>query len=556
MRKVVLLLLLLIVASIPATLATAQDDETIVIRNIGNLTTFNPILYTDGASEIAGNYLWPTLFQVDRFTGEPSPGLASWEISEDNLTYTFTIRDDAFWTDGTPITSADVAFTVAAMQNPDVASPNASDVQSITEVNIIDDYTFEFVLDSPSCVVWSDFIGIRVLPSHRFADDFSDVATNPINTNPDISGGAYILDEVSPGEFERYVANPDYFGGAPAIPVLVNRVIEDPAVLSQALVAGEIDYASMRGDEFAQLPDTSSLNYQSFPQHNVSFLAMNWADPSNPQPAYDEDGNLIEQDPHPIFSDIRVRQAIAMAWNKADILETLGGAEGGTLVSSSVIPTMTWAYNTELEPYAFDPDAAAALLDEAGWVINEDTGIRERDGVPLAFEITYSDLLAYFETIALVSQDYFTRLGMDVTATKLEWATYLNDVFLGQTYDIAVLSNTGSLVPDPDSLAFGLTHSSGDIPGGGVNTLSYVNPEYDALLDAGRVVPGCDTAERAEIYFQVQQIQHDEVIYDFILSPNLIQIMNDRVGNFVPGPWWGLYGFTEHVNEFTIGDSD
>lgn len=552
MRKFVVLVLMLMVAIVPLTVSTAQDDS-IVIRNIGNLTTFNPVLYTDGASIIAADYLWPTLFEVDRFTGEPIPSLASWEISEDNTTYTFTIREDAVWSDGTPITSADVAFTVAAMQNPEIASPNVADVQDITEVNVIDDQTFSFVLGSSSCVVWSDFIGIQILPSHRFADDFSDFLENDLNTNPDISGGPYILESTSPGEFERYTANETYWGGVPAIPVLINRVIEDPAVLNQAIVSGEVDYASMRGDEFAQLGNTDGLNFQSFPQHNVSFLAMNWADPTNPQDAYDEDGNLVEQTPHPIFSDVRVRQAIAMAWNKADILETLGGETGGTIVASSVVPTMTWAYNTELEGYQFDPDAAAALLDEAGWVINEDTGIREKDGVPLAFEISYSDLLAYFETIALVSQDYFTRLGMDVTVTKIEWATYLNEVFLGQTYDVAVLSNTGSLVPDPDSLAFGLTHSSLDVVGGN-NTTSYVNPEYDALLDEGRAVPGCDPAERAEIYFQVQQIQHDDVAYDWVLSPNLIQIMNDRIGNFNPGPWWGLYGFTHHVNEFTIGE--
>lgn len=553
MRKIALSLLLIFVVALPLSMTSAQDDETIVIRNIGNLTNFNPVLHNDGASIIAARYLFPQLFEVDRFTGEPVPGLTSWEISDDNLTYTFTIRDDAFWSDGTPITSQDAAFVIEATGNPDIGSPNISSTDRISEVNVIDDKTFEIVLDSPNCVVWSDFIDFRVLPSHRFAADFSDFLDNPINTNPDISGGSYILVDRSPGEFERYVANEDFFGGAPAIPNLVNRVIEDPAVLLQALAAGEVDYASMRGDEFEQLPSTDNLQFESFPQHNVSFLALNWANPDNPQPAYDEDGNPVEQEPHPIFSDIQVRQAIAMAWNKADILETLGGENGGTIVASSVVPSLAWAINPDIEPYAFDPDAAAAMLDEAGWVVNEDTGIREKDGVPLAFEIVYSDLLAYFETIALVSQDYFNRLNMDVTVTKLEWATYLNDVFLAQTYDVAVLSNTGNEPPDPHSLAFGLHHSSLDVPGPGNNTTSYVNPELDALLEQAQTLPGCDPEERAEIYYQIQQIQHDEVSYDFVLSPNLIQVMNSRVGNFNPGPWWGLYNFTQHVNEFTIG---
>lgn len=552
MKRLVLLIMLMFVVAIPLTMTTAQDDETVVVRNIGNLTNFNPVLHTDGASIIAARYLFPQLFQVDRFTGEPIPGLASWTISDDNLTYTFTIRDDAFWSDGMPITSADAKFVIDATANPDLGSPNINATNSIEAVNIIDDKTFEIVLNSPSCVIWSDFFNFRLLPSHRFAPDFSDFLTNDINTNPDISGGPYILVDRSPGEFERYVANENYWGGAPAIPNLVNRVIEDPAVLIQALVAGEIDYASMRGDEFSQLPTTDGLQYQAFPQHNVSFLAMNWANPDNPQPAYDADGNLIEQEPHPIFSDVRVRQAIAMAWNKEDILATLGGPEGGTIVASSVVPSLSWAINPDIAPYPYDPEAAAALLDEAGWVINPDTGIREKDGMPLAFEITYSDLLAYFETIALVSQDYFSRLGMDVTVTKLEWATYLNDVFLAQTYDIAVLSNTGNEPPDPHSLANGLHRSTLDVPNSGNNTTSYVNLEMDDLLTQAQTLPGCDASERAQIYYQIQQMQHDDVSYDFVLSPNLIQIMNARVGGFEPGPWWGLYNFTQFVQEWTL----
>jgi peptide/nickel transport system substrate-binding protein len=548
-----LLLVVVLLVMIPLTSVSAQDDTTVVVRNIGNWTTFNPILYSDGASIIASNYLWPQLFEVDRATGQPIPGLTTWEISEDNLTYTFTIREGAVWSDGTPITSADAKFVIEATMQESVPSPNRVSTRNILAVNIIDDSTFEIVMSQPSCVVWADFIDFRLVPSARFAADFSDVESNALNTAPDISGGPYMLEEARPGEFERYTVNPSFWGDAPTVPTLVNRVIEDPAVLLQAIQAGEVDYATLRGDEFEQLADTSSLTFQSFPQNNVSFLAMNWVDPENPVAAYDADGNLVEQTPHPIFSDVRVRQAIAMAWNKQDVLDSLGGETGGTLLTSSVLPTLSWAVNPDLQPYSFDPEAAAALLDEAGWVMNESTGIREKDGVPLAFEITYSDLLAYFETIALVSQDYFTQLGMDVTVTKLEWATYLNDVFLAQRFDIAVLSNTGPNPPDPDSLARGLTYSRNDIPGSGGNVVSYINPEYDALLDQAASMPGCAPEDRAPLYYQIQEIQHRDVVYDFILSPNLIQVMNNRVSGFNPGPWWGLYGFTQWVQEWSIG---
>ena len=95
-------------------------------------------------------------------------------------------------------------------------------------------------------------------------------------------------------------------------------------------------------------------------------MSLNWVDPNNPQPAYDEDGNLVDQTPHPLFSDVSVRQAVAMGWNKLDVLETLGGAEGGTPLVGVVAPNFAWAYNSDVELWPFDQEAAMALLEDAG----------------------------------------------------------------------------------------------------------------------------------------------------------------------------------------------
>lgn len=557
MKKLLFLLLVLLVV-LPFSVVTAQDDETIVIRGFGNLVTFNPALSSDGASTQAFTLLFPLPFEVDRFTGAPIPGLTSWEVSEDGLTYTFTIAENANWSDGTPITSADMKFVIEAVQSEEVASVWEPNAERIEAVNIIDDKTYEIVLTSVNCAALVDLGAFRFLPSHKFAADFSDFNDSAFNMNPDVSGGPYILEEWVPDEFQRFRANPDFWRGEPPIPFLINRVIGEQAQAILSIQSGEIDYTYFQGDLFEQIADTSSLQWEIFPQHSVNFLSLNWADSDNPQPAYDGDA-MVEQTPHPLFSDVNVRKAVAMGYNKVDILETLGGDQGGTPLVGFVNPANAWAYNTDIQPYAFDPDAAAALLEEAGWTDSDGDGVRECNGcataeagTPLAFTISYSDILQLFETTALVAQDQLNDIGFDVTLEKVEWANYITDIYFGQNYDATPMSNSSASLPDP-TIFESLIQSVEDVPGSGNNLASYINSEVDALLDQARSVEGCDLDARAEIYKEIQRITHDDVAYDWTFVPNIWQTANQRVQGFEPGPSWVFYGYTSWVHEWSLG---
>ncbi|MAU09758.1 MAG: hypothetical protein CL607_08055 [Anaerolineaceae bacterium] len=553
------LLLSLVLALLLVLSVAGQDDETIVIRGFGNLVTFNPGLTDDGASLQAFGLLFPTPLEVDSFTGETVEGLTSWEVSEDGLTYTFTIRDGAVWSDGTPITSADMAFSIGAGMNDELGTVWASNVELIDSVNIIDDSTYEVVLSDTNCAALSDLGAIRFLPAHKYAADYSDFVDSDFNLNPDISGGPYILEEWSPDEFQRFRANPDFWAGEPNIPFLINRVVGEQAVAIQAIQAGEIDYTYFQGDLFEQIANKDDLQFASFPQVTVNFLSLNWADPNSPEAAVDEDGNIVEQTPHPIFSDINVRKAVAMGYNKQDILATLGGEEGGTPLMGIVAPTIGWAYDNETELYPYDPDAAMQLLDEAGWTDADGDGVREcngcataEEGTPLSFTIRYSNILQFFETTVLVVQDQLGQIGFEVDLELVEWSNYIPEVYFGQAYDATAMSNSGGTQPpDPNDFTT-LLLSSQDIPGSGNNLASYVNPDVDELIRQARSVPGCDQAERAELYYQIQQIAHDDVAYDFTFTPNIYQVANNRIGNFNPGPSWVFYGYTSHVHEWSL----
>ena len=142
----------------------------------------------------------------------------------------------------------------------------------------------------------------------------------------------------------------------------------------------------------------------------------------------------------------------------------------------------------------------------------------------------------------------------DVSLELVEWANYLDQIYFGQTYDATPMSNSGGTnTPDPNDFTT-LLLSSEDVPGSGNNLASYVNPEVDDLIEQARTLPGCDQAARAEIYYKIQQIAHDDVAYDWTYVPNIFQVANKRVGNFNPGPAWVFYGYTAYIHEWTLAE--
>lgn len=546
MRRYIFLAVLLL--ALPLTLVMAQDDTLLRSTLSGDISNLNPIFVSDSASFDISAFLWSGLFQNDPQSGLPLPDLTSWEISEDGLSYTFTIRDDAVWSDGTPITSNDVKFTYEAIINDAVASPRKSDMTLIQSLNVVDDKTFEIVLSQPNCTVWGNTFGsLTPIPAHVFKPDFSDLTDNPFNTTPNVTSGPYIVDEWKPSEYIRLVANPRYYGGEPQIPTIINRVITDTAVQNQALLTGEVDYVFMYPDQLEQLQPQDNFNPFVFELNNTPMLILNWGDSENPQAAYDEDGNLIEQAPNKFFSDVRVRQAIAMGYDKDAIMATLG-ENGGFRLTGPVTSSFEWAIDPSLEPWPYDPERAAELLDEAGWTDSDGDGIRDKDGVPFSFEIVYSPLVDLYTNIALVAQDQLGQLGIEVKVTSMEWSAYLSDVLLPQKYDATIVGFGGG--SEVDGIAYNILLSENDIPGSGFNIASYVNPRVDELLKQGRSMAGCSPEERAPIYQEIQRIAKEEVAYDFTVGTNQVHVMNKRVTGYEPGPWnsywqipsWGLTG--------------
>ena len=189
------------------------------------------------------------------------------------------------------------------------------------------------------------------------------------------------------------------------IPYLINRNVGSHELAAQAIQAGEVDYTYLHGDIFAQIADTSHLQWQIFPQMSVKFMSLNWADPTQPTAARDADGNLSRPTAASHLHRCQRAQSDRYGLHKHDILATMGGEQGGTRLVGAVNPYHGAAYNNDIEPYPYDPEAAMQLLEEAGWVDEDGDGVREKDGQRLEFTISYSDILTMFPTTTLIAQD-------------------------------------------------------------------------------------------------------------------------------------------------------
>lgn len=541
----------LVFSLVLAVSTSAQSSDTLIWSLIGgDISTLNPALATDGNSLNVIVAIYDGLFHTNPQTGLPEPGLTSWTISEDGLQYTFTIREDAEWSDGTPITSADVKFTYEAIVSDVVESPRKQDIGAITSIEIVDDKTFIVNLDAPNCTIWGNAFGaLRPLPAHKFAADFSDFMTSSMNTTPDVGSGPYLFDERSAGEFVRLRANPNYYGGVPNIPNVVYRIVADPATLNQALQTGTVDYGFMYPDQFEQLTDRDRFNNFLFPNANSPIVIMNFQDREARQNAYDENGNLNELVPNKFFGDIRVRQAVAMGYDKMALAMTQGELAESVPLTGPIVPSFYGAYDMSDLPYwEYNPERAAELLEEAGWVMGSD-GVRVKDGVRFEVDMVYSKLVDLWANAALIMQDQLGQIGIKINIVEQEWSAYLGNVLLPGDYDLTVVGFGGGT--EVDGIAYNLLHSKNVIlGGGGFNLAAYVNPRMDELLDQARTLPGCDVEERYQLYREVQQIALNDVAYDWLVSTTQVNVLNPRVENAEIGQWsfnpsweilnWGL----------------
>ncbi len=434
-------------------------------------------------------------------TLEVEPALAtSWEVSDDGTVYTFHLREGVNFHDGTPFNAEAVVFNFERMLNDDHPYhdtgpfPLSFFFSAVDSVEALDDMTVQFTLNAPYAPFLSNLAyptGLIVSPAAvmQYGQDFG---RHPVGT------GAFQFEEWRANEAVVVTQNEDYWDGAPSLEAVVFRPITDANTRTAEMLAGGIDMmvevppvalSEFEGDGF-------NIVEQAGP--HVWFLILN-----------------AMEGP---FADVRVRQAANYAINKEaivnDVLE--GTAE---VAAGPTPPAFAWAYNSDLDPYPYDPDRARELLAEAGVENPSITFYVTEGGSGMLDPITMGTAI----------QANLEAVGFDVTIETYEWNTFLGRVNPGLEGE-ADMAEMAWMTNDPDTLPYLALRTDAWPDQGGFNSGYYSNPEVDALLEEART--STDQDRRAELYRQMQQIVHDDAPWVFVANWVQNAVTSDRVENF------------------------
>lgn len=550
----------MLIAALVVVPATAQDQccqGGIIIEGNqgGDVATMNPILSSDTASQRIITLTQVGFLGVDPDRAVIAPdelgALAkSWDISEDGLTYTFHLRDDLQWSDGTPITSADLMYSWEAIKlgaagTIDVPASyviDPSGATGILDVTAPDDYTLVVKFANAECTALNYAGSIVPVPAHVLPEDISTLGDADYNLNPTVASGPFLFSELRPGEQTSLVGNANYSDAINSVVEAsgyIYKNVPDATVNVEQFLAGELNLIDGPSVSRRQDIRNSDAQVYSYPGNAWDYLAFNLADPNNPQNAFDENGNPIDQGHHPIFGDVRVRQAIARAIDVDSIISAAVFNEGSRM-TSFLIPA-SWAYDNDLAPIPFDPDAAKALLAEAGWADTDNDGVLEatsdalyaEPGTEFTFTLYTNQGNTRREAIGTLVQDQLAQVGIKVDFQTIDFNTLL-DIMDSQTFDSIILGWRNGYPDDPDATQLFTPQS--DVIGSGSDFTSYNNPEFTALNDQAKTVPGCDPAERAALYYQMQEIMQQDLPYVWLFTQNGMYAASSGMTGFDPRP--------------------
>jgi peptide/nickel transport system substrate-binding protein len=534
--------------------------------------TANPILAADAGSRALVQSLFEGLLRVDPFTGvQVGNFAATWTASEDGRTYTFALREGLTWSDGEPITARDFHFSYAALKSGALDTPNVRHAEAISTLKVVDDRTLSITFEQANCGNL-EHLELGWLPMHVFTDDvegydFGRLEMHEFNNNPWVFSGPFKLQAWTRGQQWVLERNDLYWQGAPHLDAVVTRLVSGQDELVALLAEGQIDVGeNLRPQALADLEQVPDLRLYKFLDDGYDFMGFQLGDPENPQPrleAVGEDANAAvlneAHGEHPILGDVRVRAAIVHAIDHQELIDKARLGQGIPL-HANVLPSVPWAYNTDLEPRAYDPELAGRLLDQAGWTLpaatENDSGavvpeVRAKRGRPLELRLVTNAGNEVRERMADLIREQLGQVGIEVQVVLLDWYTFL-DVLFGQTFDL-VLMGVDGLGTNPDDLYLWsaandlpvTTDETGQVPPQGHNFVSYYDPEVEAWLEEARSTPGCDQERRATLYRQVQARLSEDLPYDWIAVPRMVVALDTRIGGANPGPWSLWYNVHE-----------
>ncbi|HDR7711126.1 ABC transporter substrate-binding protein [Bacillus cereus] len=477
---------------VPDKAKNRKDTLVVGISKPGGV--FLPYFQQNGWDGNVTSVIFASLVSTDK-QGKPIPELAEkWDVSSDQLTYTFHLRKDLKFSDGSPLTADDVAFTLTLLH--DKAYEGEVDISqyavkggkeykegkatSIEGIQVVDPQTIKITtekVNSQAIFV----LGGTVLSKAYYGKDYKQ------NTSLDylkdlygkpLAAGPYKFEKYIPGQEVRFVANENYYAGKPKIQNFIYKITSGDTKL-QLFQTGEVDHTGLgTGDEvLEQAKALEFANIQIETAPSFSYIYMN--------------------NNKPYLKDKKVRQALIYGLDRKKYVDTaLKGY--GTVANVPIHPT-SWAYTEEgVNKYEYDKEKAKKLLDEAGWKVGSD-GIREKDGQKLKLSYFGPSSVKDSDLLIPIAKENYKEIGVEFNPEFMDFNTMLSKVNKGD-YDLASVSTP--ITSDPSETAGEYLSTANE------TSLGYKNAKVDELIQKG--IETVDIEKRKPIYKELYKELSDD----------------------------------------------
>ncbi|HZD57113.1 MAG TPA: ABC transporter substrate-binding protein [Anaerolineales bacterium] len=484
---------------------------------VGSLERLNPVLDFYNPPDRDLDYLlFSGLLRFDA-RGLPQNDLVeSMGISQDGKNYNFSLRQDAVFHDGTPLTSEDVVFTIDLMRDEKIPVPD--DVRALwndIEVEALNEYTLQFRLPEPYAP-FPDYLTFGILPKHLLGNlDPEEIINASFNMDP-IGSGPYRFDHliVENGKISgiSLVSFDKYYQEPPFIEQMLFRYYPDSESALAAYQAGEVEGISQVSSKALQSalkePD---LNLYTGRLPQLSMILFNL-------------GNTEL----PFFQESDIRRALLMGLSRQRMIDNLMAGQG--IIADGPIFPGTWAYYDGIERVPYDPEAAVSALKEAGYIIPASGGsVRAKENQSLSFDLVYPDDPEHAALAEAIQADW-SRIGVGVELKPVSYEDLVSDYLEPRIFQAALLDINLARSPDPDPYPF--WHQSQTT--GGQNYAKWDDRQASEYLEQARVT--WDVAERTRLYrnFQVRFVNEMPALP--LYYPVYTYAVDGRVQGVTMGP--------------------
>jgi peptide/nickel transport system substrate-binding protein len=497
---------------------------------VGSLGRLNPLLdWNNSADRDVDRLVFSGLVKFDE-RGLPQADLAAaWGVAQDGTEYNFSLRPNAVWQDGKPVTSDDVIFTIDQMKSAGSLYPqDVKDMWGKIEVTKLNDKTLKFKLTEP-WVPFMDYLTFGVLPKHLLESVPADqMEKADFNLKP-VGSGPYKFDHilVENGKITGVVltVSQNYYGKAPFIEQVVFRYFPSSAEALDAYRQGDVLAVSqITSDVLGAALEEQKLSLYTSRMPQMSFVMLN-----------------LNNTEVPFLQNAKVRRALMLALNRPYMINTF--LQGQAIVEDSPILPNSWAYYDGTEHFQYDPEGAVSLLKGEGFVLPASGGdIRaDKDNVSLSFTLLHPDDQAHTK-IAETIRDEWAAIGVHVDLQAMPYDKIVLDSLTSRKYQAALVDLNLSHTPDPDPYPFWHQAEAA----GGQNYSQWDNRAASEYLEQARVT--ADYALRAKLYRNFQVIFAKELP----ALPLFVPVYSYGVDSQVQGVQVGaLYEPSDRLATFT-----